>query len=105
VWCVCVRVCVPAAVTAVVAAALLGALSQDGLGPRRPRSCLDAVLDLVSIASLVPRRPVLAEGCYNLLFATVNDGRLSSHVLDFAQVPVGRLLLFVTSWGIGGWEV
>jgi hypothetical protein len=47
---------------------------------------MDAVLDLVSISSLVSRRPVLAEGCFNLLFSVLKDARLSMHVLDVAQV-------------------
>jgi hypothetical protein len=55
-------------------------------GRRRTRNCIDAVLDLISISSLVNARPMLAEGCYNILFSIAQDSRLSHHVLDVAQV-------------------
>ena len=55
-------------------------------GRRSARNCVDAILDLLSISSLVYRRPMLAEGCYNILFSIVKDKRLSTHVFDTAQV-------------------
>jgi hypothetical protein len=50
--------------------------------------CLHAMLGLLRLPNITVCRPVLAEGCFNVLYTLVRSESLSCRVLDVAQVCV-----------------